>query len=282
VRRRGGDRRGQQIADAEESIADLLRDWDGAGDDQADAGTKTFEREHEMSLANNARELLLQNERALARLADGTYGVCERCGKPIGKLRLQAFPGDPLRVVQAAEERRFKAIPAGRVRLSATALGHKRQTTSSRAAPRIGGPTPRPGRASNRRLVRIARIAAGGHPARPAHPSSLAVRYLEATTVEAARPLGSRRRSCATPGPPSAWASTPSWHPGRRRGRDVRTSRKSSQLGGALSGLLGGAVGNLIDGSSASPASCRSRRRLYAFPNFPVFNVADSSIVSAS
>ena len=82
-----------QIAEAEEGIADLLRDsGDGAGDDQADAGTKTFEREHEMSLANNARELLLQNERALVRLDDQSYGICERCGNPIGKLRLQAFP----------------------------------------------------------------------------------------------------------------------------------------------------------------------------------------------
>jgi len=63
-----------------------------AGTTLADAGTKTFEREHEMSLANNARELLLQNERALARLHDGTYGICEHCGNPIGKLRLQAFP----------------------------------------------------------------------------------------------------------------------------------------------------------------------------------------------
>ncbi len=97
-----------QISDAEEGIADLLRDsGDGAGDDQADAGTKTFEREHEMSLANNARELLLQNERALARLADGTYGVCERCGKPIGKLRLQAFPRATLCVsCKQLEERR--------------------------------------------------------------------------------------------------------------------------------------------------------------------------------
>jgi DnaK suppressor protein len=97
-----------QISDAEEGIADLLRDsGDGAGDDQADAGTKTFEREHEMSLANNARELLLQNERALARLNDGTYGVCERCGKPIGKLRLQAFPRATLCVsCKQLEERR--------------------------------------------------------------------------------------------------------------------------------------------------------------------------------
>jgi RNA polymerase-binding protein DksA len=97
-----------QISEAEEGIADLLRDsGDGAGDDQADAGTKTFEREHEMSLANNARELLEQNQRALARLNDGTYGVCERCGKPIGKLRLQAFPRATLCVsCKQLEERR--------------------------------------------------------------------------------------------------------------------------------------------------------------------------------
>ncbi|WKV16539.1 TraR/DksA C4-type zinc finger protein [Janibacter limosus] len=30
--------------------------------------------------------------RALARLEDGTYGTCESCGNPIGKLRLQAYP----------------------------------------------------------------------------------------------------------------------------------------------------------------------------------------------
>jgi len=78
---------------AEHDIADLLRDsGEGAGDDQADAGTKNFEREHEMSIANNAREMLMQTERALARLAAGTYGVCESCAEPVGKYRLQAFP----------------------------------------------------------------------------------------------------------------------------------------------------------------------------------------------
>jgi RNA polymerase-binding protein DksA len=98
----------EQIADTEEGIADLLRDsGDGAGDDQADAGTKTFEREHEMSLANNARDLLVQNQRALERLDDGTYGVCENCGRPIGKLRLQAFPRATLCLAcKQAEERR--------------------------------------------------------------------------------------------------------------------------------------------------------------------------------
>jgi RNA polymerase-binding protein DksA len=81
------------ITVAEDDLADLLRDsGDGAGDDQADAGTKTFEREHEMSLAANSRDMLDQTERALRRLDDGSYGVCEVCGKAIGKRRLQAFP----------------------------------------------------------------------------------------------------------------------------------------------------------------------------------------------
>ena len=71
----------------------LLRNpGDGAGDDQADVGNANFEREHEISLARKSAEVLRQSERALGRMDDGTYGVCESCGGPIGKLRLQAFP----------------------------------------------------------------------------------------------------------------------------------------------------------------------------------------------
>jgi RNA polymerase-binding protein DksA len=97
-----------EIATAESDLADRLRDGgDGAGDDQADAGTKTFEREHEMSLANNARDLLVQTEHALGRIAAGTYGRCENCGNPIGKLRLQANPRATLCVsCKQREERR--------------------------------------------------------------------------------------------------------------------------------------------------------------------------------
>lgn len=97
----------EEIATAEEGLADLIRDsGDGAGDDQADAGSKTFEREHEMSLANNARDMLDQVEHALARISDGSYGVCESCAKPIGKFRLQAFPRATLcRSCKEAEER---------------------------------------------------------------------------------------------------------------------------------------------------------------------------------
>jgi DnaK suppressor protein len=102
------DRLRAEITVADQGIADLLRDsGEGAGDDQADTGTKNFEREHEMSIANNARDMLVQTERALARIAAGTYGACESCGQPIGKARLQVFPRATLCVsCKQREERR--------------------------------------------------------------------------------------------------------------------------------------------------------------------------------
>ena len=97
-----------EISKAESEIAARIGDAVAdAGDDQADAGAKTFEREHELALTHNARELLAQNERALARIVSGTYGVCESCGEPIGKARLQAFPRATLCVsCKQREERR--------------------------------------------------------------------------------------------------------------------------------------------------------------------------------
>ena len=93
---------------AETDIASRLGDAVGdAGDDQADVGAKTFEREHELALTHNARELLAQNERAIARIETGTYGTCESCGEAIGKARLQAFPRATLCVrCKQREERR--------------------------------------------------------------------------------------------------------------------------------------------------------------------------------
>jgi DnaK suppressor protein len=91
-------------SDIAERLTDSVRD---AGDDQADAGTKAFEREHELALTQNARDLLDQGERALGRIDAGTYGVCESCGKPIGKARLLAFPRATLCVAcKQRQERR--------------------------------------------------------------------------------------------------------------------------------------------------------------------------------
>ncbi|HWU08243.1 MAG TPA: TraR/DksA C4-type zinc finger protein [Streptomyces sp.] len=89
------------------ALAGLMRDsGDGAGDDDADTGTKNITREHELSLAAHAQETLDQTERALARLDAGTYGLCEVCGKPIGKARMQAFPRATLCVEDKQKQER--------------------------------------------------------------------------------------------------------------------------------------------------------------------------------
>jgi len=64
----------------------------GLDDESADAGTATFEREKDLSIEQNVRDLLDKIERALKRIDEGTYGVCERCGKSIEKARIKALP----------------------------------------------------------------------------------------------------------------------------------------------------------------------------------------------
>lgn len=102
------DRLRKELAIVELEMDELIQEsGEGAGDDQADAGTKTFEREHEMSLVINARDMVLQTERALDRIDSKNYGNCEECGSPIGKARLQVFPRATLCMLcKQKEERR--------------------------------------------------------------------------------------------------------------------------------------------------------------------------------
>ena len=62
----------------------------------ADTASFTFERELGTGLEEGAQQKLAQIEHALARLDDGTYGMCERCGKPISVDRLLARPAATL------------------------------------------------------------------------------------------------------------------------------------------------------------------------------------------
>jgi RNA polymerase-binding transcription factor DksA len=61
-------------------------------EENADAGTFTFERERDLSIENNVRDLMGKIDRALGKMDEGVYGVCSRCGKPIEKARLKALP----------------------------------------------------------------------------------------------------------------------------------------------------------------------------------------------
>ncbi len=66
----------------------------GGADDEHDpeGATLAFERQHAAALLAQARDRLAAIDAALARLAAGRYGVCDRCGQPIGDDRLAARP----------------------------------------------------------------------------------------------------------------------------------------------------------------------------------------------
>jgi RNA polymerase-binding protein DksA len=71
---------------------------DAAGDlssmpiHMADLGSDNYEKEFTLGLIESERTLLREIDAALARIEDGTYGVCEATGRPIGKARLKAQP----------------------------------------------------------------------------------------------------------------------------------------------------------------------------------------------
>jgi DnaK suppressor protein len=77
-------------------------------EEYADAGSATFERERDLSLVNNLRDLIDRIDKALAKMEDGTYGLCDRCGKPIEKLRLKALPYANLCIKDKQAEERVR------------------------------------------------------------------------------------------------------------------------------------------------------------------------------
>ncbi|MFC7277625.1 TraR/DksA family transcriptional regulator [Paractinoplanes rhizophilus] len=89
-------------ASAESEAATLARDLqalftasrDSNADDEHDpeGATIGFERAQLTALLAAARERMAEVDEALRRVDDGTYGICERCGRPIAEERLTARP----------------------------------------------------------------------------------------------------------------------------------------------------------------------------------------------
>lgn len=76
-------------------------------DHMADQGSATFEREMDMTIEENLRELLGDVRRALARIEEGTYGSCERCSSDIPTARMEAVPTASLCIAcKSADEHR--------------------------------------------------------------------------------------------------------------------------------------------------------------------------------
>ena len=80
--------------DTPRNLEDELGEIAGRGSDNhlGDMASVTFDRELDEGLEEGAQQTLAQIDRAIARLDDGTYGTCERCGKEISAERLRARP----------------------------------------------------------------------------------------------------------------------------------------------------------------------------------------------
>jgi RNA polymerase-binding protein DksA len=67
-------------------------DEDGSDSHLGDSASETYERGLDVTLLDNAADLLERYDVALLRLDAGTYGSCADCGRPIGEERLEALP----------------------------------------------------------------------------------------------------------------------------------------------------------------------------------------------
>lgn len=85
----------QRLSGLERELAGIIESSSSAGtDDEHDpeGATIAFERQHTAALLSQARQHLTEIDAAMARLAEGSYGVCAGCGQPIGAARLAARP----------------------------------------------------------------------------------------------------------------------------------------------------------------------------------------------
>jgi RNA polymerase-binding transcription factor DksA len=85
----------ERLGALERELGGIIESAGSAGtDDEHDpeGATIAYERQHVAALIGQGREHLAQIDAAMGRLAEGSYGRCERCGQPIGAARLAARP----------------------------------------------------------------------------------------------------------------------------------------------------------------------------------------------
>jgi RNA polymerase-binding transcription factor DksA len=91
-----------------DSLAELREPGDVQFDEESGEGdTLAVERERDLALSARARQEIEEIDRALVKITEGTYGICEVSGEPIPRARLQAIP-------QARERVEYKVGGFGR------------------------------------------------------------------------------------------------------------------------------------------------------------------------
>ena len=107
---------GEGLGDGADAEAATLKDVSAPDQHPADVGSKTFERDKDMSILYGVEAELADMERALRRLDEGTYGRCEACGRRIGAARLQARPAARFCIEDQARSEREVRPPEGPAR----------------------------------------------------------------------------------------------------------------------------------------------------------------------
>ena len=106
-----------ELASLDEEVAILGKDQQteggSTGNHMADGATDIAEQDRDMALIGTLQERMREVEHALERLDQGTYGVCERCDKPIPAERLEVRPFSTLCVdCQSQAERPRQSFTA--------------------------------------------------------------------------------------------------------------------------------------------------------------------------
>ncbi len=86
------------------SQRDASGDLSGYSLHMADMATDSFDREFNLGLAFTEQQILNQIDDSLRRIEEGTFGVCEKCSKPISQKRLLALPYTRLCIKCQSEE----------------------------------------------------------------------------------------------------------------------------------------------------------------------------------
>jgi len=101
-------RRAQLLAEHDRvkgQLLDLGEDRDSFDEGFADSGQVTAERGEVQALAGTLQETLQDIDAALGKIEQGTYGLCESCGRPIADARLEAMPAARLCIACASKRR---------------------------------------------------------------------------------------------------------------------------------------------------------------------------------
>jgi DnaK suppressor protein len=77
----------------------------GFGKRIGDGTVEAISRLTEIGVGSSLEQALARTERALAKLDDGTYGMCDTCGQPIAPARLEAMPDGVMCLACASSER---------------------------------------------------------------------------------------------------------------------------------------------------------------------------------